>query len=181
VINANDRTIIGDPTPKFTIGWQNTFTFKGFEFSSLFDGTFGNDVLNLNLYRTEGASPTTNISRSRFEDRWTATNPNASQPRVNSTPGAIGADFTDRILESGSFLRLRTVSLSHRVPEALLRGTHGLGARVYVTGQNLVTFTNYSGFNPDVSSLGVGNLNRGVDVGAYPLARTVTFGLNLNY
>ena len=62
-----------------------------------------------------------------------------------------------------------------------MRRGGGFGARAYVTGQNLLTRTDYSGFNPDVSSLGVGNLNRGVDVGAYPLARTFTFGLNLTY
>lgn len=183
VIDANDRTIIGDPNPRFTGGWQNTLSFRGFELSALFDAQQGNKVLNLNLYRTDGASPGTNVSHDRYYNAWTPSNRNASQPRLNSTPTAIGADFTDRVLEDGSFLRLRTVTLSRELPLGILgaafRSVHS--ARLYVTGQNLVTFTNYSGFNPDVSSLGVGNLNRGIDIGAYPLARTVIVGINLSY
>ena len=116
----------------------------------------------------------------RWNNRWTPTNPDAKYPRINSTPVAIGADFTDAVLEDGSFTRLRTVTLAHEIPSKLFR-TNLNGGRVYVTGQNLYTWTKYSGFNPDVSSQGVGNLNRGIDLGSYPLARTFIFGINLNY
>ena len=80
-------------------------------------------------------------------------------------------------------MRLRTLTLAHAVPRKLLgtalRSVNN--ANLYVTGQNLFTITHYSGFNPDVSSLGVGNLNRGIDIGAYPLARTFIFGVNVSY
>jgi hypothetical protein len=96
---------------------------------------------------------------------------------------SVGTDLTDWLLEDGSFLRLRTVTLSHAIPTkwlgSALRSVNN--ANLYVTGQNLATFTKYSGFNPDVSSLGVGNLNRGIDIGAYPLARTFIFGVNVSY
>jgi TonB-linked SusC/RagA family outer membrane protein len=180
VINADDRTIIGDPNPLWTGGWQNTLTYRGFSLTALVDGTYGNKVLNLNLYRLYGASPSTNISTDRWLNRWTPDNPNAKYPRINSTPVAIGADFTDAVLEDGSFTRLRTVTFSHEIPTHVLR-TNLNGGRIYVTGQNLYTWTKYSGFNPDVSSQGVGNLNRGIDLGSYPLARTYIFGINLNY
>lgn len=180
VIDANDRTIIGDPNPHWTGGWQNSFSYRGFSLTALVDGTYGNKVLNLNLYRLYGASPSTNISTDRWFNRWTPDNPDAKYPRINSTPVAIGADFTDAVLEDGSFTRLRTVTLSHEIPTHLLR-TNLSGGRIYVTGQNLYTWTKYSGFNPDVSSQGVGNLNRGIDLGSYPLARTFIFGINLNY
>jgi TonB-linked SusC/RagA family outer membrane protein len=180
VIDANDRTIIGDPNPHWTGGWQNTFLYRGFSLTALIDGTYGNKVLNLNLYRLYGASPSTNISVDRWNNRWTATNPDAKYPRINSTPVAIGADFTDAVLEDGSFTRLRTVTFSHEIPSKLFR-TNLNGGQVYVTGQNLYTWTKYSGFNPDVSSQGVGNLNRGIDLGSYPLSRTFIFGINLNY
>lgn len=181
VINANDRTIIGNPTPRWTGGWQNSLSWRGFELSSLFDAVVGNDVLNLNLYRLYGGSPSTNISLDRWLNRWTPTNTNGKYPRVNSTPVAIGADFTNAVLEKGSFVRFRTMTVSRAIPARLLRMTNGGQARVYVTGQNLYTWTKYSGFNPDVSSLGVANVNRGIDIGAYPLARSFIFGLNLNY
>jgi TonB-linked SusC/RagA family outer membrane protein len=180
VIDANDRTIIGDPNPRWTGGWQNTLTWRGFTMTALVDGTYGNKVLNLNLYRLYGASPGTNISTDRWFNRWTPQNPDAKYPRINSTPVAIGADFTDAILEDGSFTRLRTLTFSHAIPSHLLR-TNLNGGQIYVTGQNLYTWTKYSGFNPDVSSQGVGNLNRGIDLGSYPLARTWIVGINLNY
>jgi hypothetical protein len=148
--------------------------------TALVDGTYGNKVLNLNLYRLYGASPGTNISTDRWFNRWTPQNPDAKYPRINSTPVAIGADFTDAILEDGSFTRLRTLTFSHAIPSHLLR-TNLNGGQIYVTGQNLYTWTKYSGFNPDVSSQGVGNLNRGIDLGSYPLARTWIVGINLNY
>jgi len=184
VIDANDRTVIGDPNPRFTGGWQNSLSYKGFNLTSLLDGSYGGKVLNLNLYRTEGASPGTNISRDRYYNAWNATtNPTGTEPKLGSSPVSVGTDLTDWVLEDGSFLRLRTLTLSHTIPTrflgAALRSVRT--ANAYVTAQNLVTITQYSGFNPDVSSLGVGNLNRGIDIGAYPLARTFIFGVNVSY
>ncbi len=182
VIDANDRTIIGNPNPKFTGGWQNTVGFRGFQLSALLDGSYGNDVLNQNLIRLEGATPAQNVVRDRVLDAWSPTNPDGKYQRIGAGAGQFGADITDELIEDGSFLRLRTLTLSRDIPGRLLRfAASGQTVRAYVTGQNLFTWTKYSGFNPDVSSLGVGNLNRGVDVGAYPLARTFTFGVNISY
>ena len=180
VIDANDRTIIGDPNPDFTAGWQNTISFKGFQLNTLLDGSFGGDILNMNLYRLEGASPSGNVLRERFTDAWSPTNPDGKYQKIGAGTGSFGSDFTSDLVEDGSFVRLRTITVSRDIPSAWFRG--GLsGARAYVTGQNLHTWTKYSGFNPDVSSLGVGNMNRGIDIGAYPLARTWIFGVNLTY
>jgi hypothetical protein len=85
------------------------------------------------------------------------------------------------MLESGSYTRLRSVTLTYNVPPSWLGRTGLSMARIYATGTNLVTWTDYSGFNPDVSSISIGNTNRGIDVGSYPLAKAVTFGLNLSY
>jgi TonB-dependent starch-binding outer membrane protein SusC len=180
-IDANDRTIIGNPNPKFTAGWMNTFTFRSFRLSSMFDAVSGNKILNLNNVRLEQGSPGTNIIADRYLDAWTPTNPNAKYPRINFTPGTTGSDITSDLLEDGSFLRLRNLTLDVALPERFV-GRYGFtNTRLYVTGSNLVTWTHYSGFNPDVSSLGIGNVNRGVDVGQYPLARAFTFGINLMY
>ncbi|MEP6831946.1 MAG: TonB-dependent receptor [Gemmatimonas sp.] len=181
IIDANDRTIIGDPNPDYLLGLNNTVSFKGFELSGLLDGVFGPDILNLNLYRVEGGSPITNVTRDRYYDRWTATNHDGKFPRINSAPGALGAEFTDFLLQDGSYFRLRTITLTRAIPSSWIKGRGFNSARFYVTGANIWTSTKYRGFNPDVSSQGVGNLNRGIDVGAYPLARTWTFGMNLTY
>ena len=180
-IDANDRTIIGDPNPKFNAGWSNTFSLGRFRLSSLMDAVYGNKILNLNDVRLQAGSPATNIIADRYLDAWTSTNTNGAYPRVNFTPGTIGSDITSDLLEDGSYLRLRSLTLDVSVPERLL-SKYGLSdTRFFVTGANLMTWTHYSGFNPDVSSLGIGNVNRGIDVGAYPLARSFTLGINLSY
>ncbi len=180
-ITPDDRTIIGDPNPKFNAGWQNQFTLGRFRLSTLMDATYGNKILNLNDVRLDQGSPGTNIISDRYFDAWTASNTGAEFPRINFTPGTIGSDITSDLLEDGSYLRLRSVTFDAQVPERLL-ARYGLSnTRVYVTGTNLVTWTHYSGFNPDVSSEGIGNLNRGIDVGQYPLAKSVTIGINITY
>ncbi len=180
-ITVDDRTIIGDPNAKYTGGWQNTFGYKGVRLSTSLDFTQGNQILNLNLARLEGGSPMTNVIADRWYDSWTPTNLDAKYPRVNFTPGSIGSDMTSDLLEDGSFVRLRAVTVDYLLPTSWLSRAGVSTARVYVSGSNLITWTKYSGFNPDVSSLGLGNVNRGVDVGAYPLAKSFTFGVNLTY
>jgi TonB-linked SusC/RagA family outer membrane protein len=181
VITLADRTDIGDPTPKFTLGLTNTFGWKGVELTGLLQGSYGGKVLNVNRIRTE-SSPRVNVSTERFLDAWTPTNQDAKYPRIGENPNQVGTNnFTSNLLEDGSYLRLRTLTLSYGIPTSLLRGVRFSGARVYVTGTNLFTLTDYTGFDPDVSGQSVGNTNRGIDIGAYPLARTVTAGLTFTY
>jgi len=180
-ITLNDRTVIGDPTPDFTYGMTNTFTLGGFQLTGLLQGQHGGKVLNVNRIRTE-SSPRANISSERWIDRWTTSNPDAKYPRIGENPNQVGTNnFTDNLLESGSYLRLRTVTLSRVVPLALGRNLGLTNGRFYVTGANLWTRTKYSGFDPDVSAQSVGNVNRGIDIGAYPLAKSVTTGVTLSF
>jgi TonB-linked SusC/RagA family outer membrane protein len=181
-IDARDRTVIGNPNPDFTLGWQNSVSFRGFELSGLLQGAFGNDILNLNRWRLTGGDVATNLLRDRYEQRWTPQNTNARYPRLGvNTVGAGTTDYNDLILEDGSYLRLKTLSLAYQFPARWLATRGVSNARVYVTGANLATWTDYTGFDPEVSSFGVGNLNRGIDIGAYPAAKSLTFGLNFTY
>jgi TonB-linked SusC/RagA family outer membrane protein len=181
VINELDLSVIGDPNPDYNLGWSSTLGWRGFELSSLLSGAFGADVLNLNLIRVESGAPSTNITRDRFYDRWTPQNPNAKYPRIGVASQSIGSNYVDTMLEDGSYLRLSNLTLGYTLPTRWVASRGLRETRVYVTGSNLYTWTKYSGYNPDVSSMGVGNVNRGVDVGAYPLARTVTIGFNVGY
>jgi hypothetical protein len=180
-ITLADRTVIGDPTPDFTYGLTNTFTWRGFELTGLLQGVHGGKILNVNRIRTE-SSPRVNILADRWYDAWTPTNTNAKYPRIGENPNQVGPNsFTDNLLEDASYLRLRTLTVSWLVPERFAARANVNGARIYVTGSNLITWSGYSGFDPDVSAQSVGNTNRGIDIGAYPLARTFTTGLSFNF
>jgi len=181
IIDLSDRTIIGDPTPKFTAGLSNTFGFKGFELTGLLQGSYGNKILNVNRIRTE-SSPRVNVTSERFYDAWTPTNIFAKYPKIGENPNQVGTNnFTDALLEDGSYLRLRTITLSYLLPKPLQTAGRFSSARVYVTGTNLWTATHYTGFDPDVSSQSTGNTNRGIDIGAYPLTKSVTGGLTFEF
>ena len=180
-ITPDDRTVLGNPAPKFTIGWTNTVGWRRFEMSTVLEGSYGSTLLNLNLNRLESGSPRTNLVRERWTDRWTPENPNGAYPRIGGSLLNVGDILTSDMLEDGSYTRLRSLTLTYNVPQEWLGRANLAGARIYVTGTNLVTWTDYSGFNPDVSSISVANLNRGIDIGAYPLARTWTAGVNLSY
>jgi TonB-linked SusC/RagA family outer membrane protein len=180
-ITVADRTIIGDPTPKYTLGWTNTLRFRGVELTGLLHGSFGGKILNINRIRTE-SSPRVNISRERWLDRWTPYNTDAKFPKIGTNPNQVGTnDVSSNLLEDGSYLRLRTITLAYSLPSRLLDSRGFSAARLYVTGSNLWTNTDYSGYDPDVSSQSVSNGNRGIDIGAYPLAKSVTFGVTFTY
>ena len=167
--------------PPLRAGLTNTISWNGIELTGLLQGAFGNKVLNINRIRTE-SSPRVNISRDRYYGRWTPTHTNAQFPRLGENPNQVGPNnITSNLLEDGSYIRLRTLTLSYGIPEFLLSKYNVTGARAYVTGTNLFTSTDYTGYDPDVSSQSVGNVNRGIDIGAYPLSRTFTFGVNFTY
>ncbi|MES2180170.1 MAG: TonB-dependent receptor [Gemmatimonadota bacterium] len=180
-ITVADRTDIGNPVPKFTMGLTNVFSFRGIELSGLLQGVYGNKILNINRIRTE-SSPRVNVSVERYLNAWSPTNLDGTFPKIGENPNQVGTNnFTSNLLEDGSYVRLRSVSLSFVIPERFTARSRLSGARFYATGTNLFTATHYTGYDPDVSSQSVGTTNRGIDIGAYPLARGVTIGLNLNY
>jgi TonB-linked SusC/RagA family outer membrane protein len=180
-ITVADRTDIGSPIPKFTMGLTNTFSYRGVELSGLLQGVYGNKILNINRIRTE-SSPRVNVSVDRYLNAWSPTNLDGTFPRIGENPNQVGTNnFTSNLLEDGSYIRLRSVTLSFNLPERLAMRSRLSGARVYATGTNLFTATHYTGYDPDVSSQSVGTTNRGIDIGAYPLSKGVTVGLNLNY
>jgi TonB-dependent starch-binding outer membrane protein SusC len=180
-VTLADRTVVGDPTPDFNYGWTNTFSFRGIELTGLLQGQHGGKILNVNRIRTE-SSPRANISVDRFVNAWTPANPDAKYPAIGENPDQVGTNnFTDNLLESASYLRLRSLTVSYGLPPRVLGRLGASSARLYLTGTNLFTVSNYSGFDPDVSAQSVTNVNRGVDIGAYPLSRTFTLGLGFNY
>lgn len=174
IVNNSDRTIIGNPQPDFFFGFTNNFSYKNLDLAVFFQGTHGNDVWNVNsheLYRNDGA---TNNSREVL-NRWRPDTPSDYWPSAKTRPFVL----SDRHIEDASFLRLRNVTLGYNLPTSTLGLKWLRSLRVYAQAQNLLTITNYSGFDPEVNSLGQNPVGIGIDRGSFPMARTYTFGINL--
>ncbi len=178
VVDDNDRTVIGCGQPLHTGGFGSNLNWKGFDLNFFFQWSYGNDVLNANRLIFEAGGRSNLNQFTSYEDRWHAErNPDSDIPRA----GANGMElYSSRVVEDGSFLRLRTVSLGYNFNPSLLRRIKASALRVYVTGENLWTLTNYSGPDPEVSTRN-SVLTPGFDWSAYPRAFGLTGGLNLTF
>lgn len=200
IIDNNDRTIIGNPWPKFTYNFTSSFTFKGFELNLFFTGVYGNSLLNLTRYQNEmplGTGPYSNHYQSaanfaepsslNVADALTATYNNTNGNRIyRATQGDANGNvrLTQWDVESGSYLKLKNVRLSYQVPSRLVSRTHILkGALATFQVQNVFTITKYTGFDPEVGMYnykGVTNIV-GMDEGRYPSTRLYSFSVALNF
>ena len=187
VINSNDRTLIGNAQPKLFGGLTNTVSYKGLELTAFVNFVTGNSILNVNRFRLEtlgtgsgsGAFPGTANNSTNVLNRWSVSNPSQTVARASTVyPGDVLSSYQ---IEDGSFVRLRNVSLAYNLPASLTKRIRVRSLRVYVSGQNLITLTNYTGYDPEVSRYGQSSVNAGVDFGGYPLARLYTLGLNLGF
>ncbi|MDN3670318.1 hypothetical protein QWY93_13390 [Echinicola jeungdonensis] len=178
-ITPDDYTIIGDPNPDFTWGLNSTFTYKDLDLGIFLRGSQGFDVRNLQASELGDGVQKINQIAGILTDSWTPDNPNATRPVIDGNRDfANSYRDSDYFIEDGSFIRLQNISLGYTVPsfsEFVSR------ARVYVSGQNLFTITDYTGFDPEVNNRGQDNLNRGDDYDAYPRSRTFTVGINLEF
>lgn len=177
VINDNDRTIIGNGYPKIYGGLNNTINIKGFEFTVFFNGSYGNKILNLtrfDLYSLNGQQQAKEIV-----NRWTPANPSQTIPRANIAGGQkILSSFQ---IEDGSYLRLKNLSIGYNLPLNLIKRFALSSLKVYIAAQNLATFTNYTGFDPEVNFRGNNSISQSLDYGSYPTARTILFGINMKF
>ncbi|MET4108282.1 TonB-dependent receptor [Hymenobacter sp. UYP22] len=156
-VDDNDRTIIGNPNPKFLYSFNTSLRFKGFDLSTQLYGVYGNDVFDFRKFSPSGQL-----------QRWTPDNPTNEFPRVNSNRAYYGSDW---FVTSGSFLRVQNVTLGYNFKSNLIKGVESL--RVYFSGNNLYTFTKFhTGFDPEVG----GN---GQQWGSYPRPRALSVGVNI--
>lgn len=179
-VDSYDQTIIGTVYPVHTGGFGNNFNYKGFDLHIFLQWSYGNNVYNANRIMFEGNAtvrPEMNQFAS-YNERWTPGNPSKTLFRVGGQ-GPLGR-YSDRVLEDASYLRLKTVSLGYNIPPAILERWHIKGLRLTASAQNLLTWTNYSGMDPEVSSR-QSTLTPGFDFSAYPHARTLVFGLNATF
>lgn len=179
IIDTNDRTIIGRGLPIHTGGFTNSFTYKGFDLSVFFQWSYGNDIMNANRLFFENAGGKKDLNQfASYANRWTPENPESDIPAA--TKSASNNVISSRIIEDGSYLRLKTVTLGYTFPKTLIAKAKLSNARVYVAAQNLWTWTSYSGYDPEVSVRNSA-LTPGLDFSSYPRAFTLSFGVNLGF
>jgi len=180
VIDPKDMTIIGNPNPKAFAGVTNNFSYKGLELSVFFQGSFGNEIYNQTRQILESQSDPLNQTV-RVLNHWSPTNTNTDVPRpVRNDPNGNNR-FSNRWIEDGSYVRLKNLTLAYNVPAAFSQHAALKNVRVYLTAQNLVTWTRYTGYDPEVSADPFSTTGFGRDYGVYPQARTYTVGLNANF
>lgn len=176
VINEEDVTIIGNGAPDLIWGLNNTVSYKGFELNIFLQSMMGQDVFNVQRAVMMGTSGDVKTpTHGDIRDRWTPTNQDTDTPAFSSTNFQAPED--SRFIEDASFIRLRNVRLSYTVPA--VKGFKSL--TVYVSGQNLLTFTDYKGYDPEVSGAGDSNVDLGIDNGTYPNPKVITFGVNAGF
>lgn len=182
-INSSDRDYIGDPAPKFMYGLNASFAYKGFDLSLFFQGVYGNDVFAALVGWTQGMHNNFNSSPDAL-DRWTPTNTNTDVPRaIRNDPNGNIRQASDRFIKDGSYLRLKNTTLGYTIPKAWANYIKISNLRVYATGRNLLTFTKYPFFDPEIGATGSGSsaTNRAIDNGYYPQARTIIMGIQLDF
>jgi TonB-linked SusC/RagA family outer membrane protein len=188
VIDERDRAHVGRVYPKLQYGLNLTAGYGNFDLAAFFQGVTGNDILNATRWWLDRMDENSNYRRDL--DPWTPQNPSTTTPRPVFAGASAGNNArlnSTRFLESGAYLRLRNLQIGYNLPKAALERVKGLGSvRVFLTGQNVFTITDYQGYDPE--TVGSGTLNersntlmRGVDEGSYPNIRTFTAGLQLGF
>ena len=181
VIDDADQTFIGNPIPDFTANLNNTVTYKGFELTAFVQGVFGNEVFSLLNRQATQLFNTQNQIADNALKRFTPNNPSTEFPRASSEDFNRNTRISSRYVEDGTFIRLRTLNLAYQLPAATSEKLRLSNGRVYVSAQNLFTWTDYSGYDPEVGSYRQDPLLNGIDNGRYPVARSLTVGLSANF
>ena len=173
-INSDDRTIIGNPFPDITYGLNLDAKYKNFDMSLFITGVAGNEIFNTNTYDlVGGANRLFNVSQSYYNNKWSAVNPTGTEPRVLGAPQNNG--ISDRFVEDGSYARLKNVSLGYTLPSEMFE-KYFSKLRVYVSGTNLITISDYSGLDPEI-----GGGEFGIDRGNYPQPKSILLGVQVSF
>ena len=176
VIDDHDRTIIGCGQPLHTGGFGTSLSFYGFDLNVNFTWSYGNDILNANRLIFETGSKQGLNLFSTYKNHWTSTK-QTDIPRINANGTNV---YSSRVIEDGSFLRMQSLSVGYTFPRSVLRRMHFDTMRVYLSGDNLLTFTKYSGPDPEVSTRN-SVLTPGFDWSAYPRSKGFTLGLSFTF
>ncbi|MFT4031770.1 MAG: TonB-dependent receptor [Siphonobacter sp.] len=178
--DVGDKKIIGNPMPKFTYGLNSSMSYKNFELTVFLQGSQGNDIFNLSaVNQTNDYGQALNMPREVYLNHWTPDHTNAKYPIIKTSSQP---QVSDRFIEDGSYLRVKNIQLSYTLPVSKLNLKWLQNAQIYVSGQNLFTFTKYSWYDPEINAYGGSNsLQLGIDHYVYPVAKTTTVGLRVGF
>ena len=179
VIDDKDRGIIGSPHPKMTYGINSNFSYKGFDLTMFFLGVAGVDILNADRMQGLDASYPFNLY-SEITGRWTGQGTSNMIPRVSTLRTNLNHRTSDMFIESGDFLRLKNLTIGYTLPTAVVENMSLSLLRLYLSGQNVFTITDYSGLDPELG-LTQGNLQQNVDFAQFPQPRTFLLGVNIGF
>ncbi len=183
VINEDDRTVIGNFLPDFSYGVNFSGSYRNLDFSMQIQGVYGNDIYSGTKVLTQGMMRLFN-SDVAVLDAWTPTNTDTDIPRaVNADPNN-NARTSDRFIEDGSYMRIKNLTIGYNFSDNVLSGISGnsiKGLKLYVTAQNLLTLTDYYGYDPEIAHRGDNNMLNGADFGQYPQPRTFLFGVKATF
>jgi hypothetical protein len=192
-INVNDIYKIGHSLPKFSFGWNNHFSYKNFDLTLFFQGSYGNQVFNMMRIRYDSQWSGTGTA---LLNPWAPTNENTNMPGYinGSVWNTLPVDFpastisqgqdtqrSSRWVEDGSYIRLKNLTFGYTIPGNFSQKYGIASLRAFVSGTNLITLTKYTGYDPEVSSFNGNDAQMGVDYNNYPTAKTYTFGINLTF
>ncbi|TAJ13775.1 TonB-dependent receptor [Marinilabiliaceae bacterium JC017] len=179
IVNEKDKTFIGNPNPDFTYGFQAHVTYKNLSLSMSFNGVHGKDILNANRFSEfQPGRGSRNIRQEVFNNAWRADKPSNMYPSVLSERVRT---ISDLIIEDGSFLRCRDITLTYELPKAWVDKMSMQNVSFFATGQNLFVLTNYKGYDPEVNTFAFDGLRQGIDWSGFPAARAYTFGFNVTF
>jgi TonB-linked SusC/RagA family outer membrane protein len=179
-IDAGDQTALGSPLPKFNYSIGNTFNYKAFDMTIFLNGSYGAKIFNALNYQIGAEANQYQNQLAAVANYWTPTNPNSNVPTPRAGDNA-NLNMSDRFIESGSYLRLQTASLGYTVPSRWINRIKMTRLRAYVSGQNLYVFTPYKGLDPEVGAQNQNIFLTNIDLGRYPIPRTITFGINAEF
>ncbi len=177
VITALDKGSLGSSQPKFVGSFSNTISYNDFDLNFSFQGSYGGKIFNALNQQLEISTLGTNAAAT-LNDRWTPTNPSNEIPRATSSPLGI---VSERYVEDASFLRLKLITLGYTLPKSVSKKLGTKSVKFYVSAENLITWTKYTGYDPEVSSYEQNNLYPGIDFGSYPNSKTFISGLNVTF
>ncbi|PWS26218.1 SusC/RagA family protein [Pedobacter yonginense] len=180
-VDANDQVALGNPNPDFTYSITNNFTYKNFDLSIFLNGSYGGKILNALNYQIAGLSGLYTNQLASSSNFWSPSNPTSDIPAPKGGIANNNLVMSDRFLESASFLRIQNVRLGYNFPEKWIKHAKLSRLNVFASGQNLYVFTKYSGLDPEIGSLNQNPIYSNIDMGRYPIPRTITFGVNAQF